>query len=83
MTDNTEVGGINIDRLRSYVERIEHLLEEIKELQGDVRDIYLESKSAGFDNKAIRAIIKLRAMNKADRDYQESVLDTYRRALDL
>ena len=83
MTDNTEVGGINIDRLRSYVERIEHLLEEIKELQGDVRDIKAEIKSAGYDVKAINAIIKLRAMNKADRDYQESVLDTYRRALDL
>lgn len=79
----TEVGGVAVDRLRSLVERIERVNEEIKELQGDVRDLKAECKSAGFDVKAINAIIKLRAMNKADRDYQESVLDTYRRALDV
>ena len=79
----TEVGGIAIDRLRSLVGRIERVNEEIKGLQGDVRDLKAEAKSAGFDVKAINAIIKLRSMNKADRDYQESVLDTYRRALDV
>lgn len=79
----TEVGGINTDRLRSLVERIEKLEEEKKELSADIRDIYAESKSAGFDNKAVRAIIKLRAMNKSDLDYQEAVLDTYRRALNV
>jgi uncharacterized protein (UPF0335 family) len=79
----TEVGGINTDRLRSYVERIEHLLEEIKELQADVKDIKIEAKSAGYIPKAIMAIIKLRSMNTSDRDYQEAVLDTYRRALNL
>lgn len=79
----TEVGGINTDRLRSLIERIEKLEAEKKDIQSDIRDIYAESKSAGFDNKAIRAIIKLRAMNTSDRDYQEAVLDTYRRALNL
>ena len=79
----TEIGGMNVDRLRSYIERIESVLSEIKDLQEDVRSIYLESKAAGFDNKAIRAIIKLRAMNAADRDFQEQILDTYRKALDL
>lgn len=82
MSEN-EVGGINTDRLRSLIERIEKLEEEKKEIQSDIRDIYAESKSAGYDNKAIRAIIKLRAMNASDRDYQEAVLDTYRRALNL
>lgn len=83
MTDNVEVGGVDKDRLRSYVERIEHLLEEIKELQGDVRDIKAEVKSAGYDVKAINAIIKLRSLTKFDRDQQESILDLYKRALDL
>ena len=79
----TEVGGINVDRLKSYVERIEKLLEEIKELQGDVKDIKIESKSAGYDPKMIMAVIKLRAMNKADRDYQNNVLELYCKALDV
>lgn len=81
--ENVEVGGVAVDRLRSLVERIERVLTEIKELQGDVRDLKAEAKSAGFDVKAINAIIKLRSMNASDRDYQESVLDTYRRALGL
>ena len=74
---------INTDRLRSLVERIEHLESEKKEIQEDIKEIYMESKAAGFDNKAIRAIIKLRAMNKNDRDSQEYILDCYRKALGL
>lgn len=79
----TEIGGINIDRLRSLVERIERLEEEKKGILSDIRDIYAEAKSAGYDCKIIREIIKLRKMNVADRDNQEFLLDTYRKALDL
>ena len=79
----TEIGGIAVDRLRTIVERIERLEEEKKAIESDIRDIYAESKSAGFDNKAIRAVIKLRKMNAADRDEQEILLETYRKALDM
>lgn len=40
----TEVGGVNTDRLRSYVERIERIQSEIKELQSDVKDIKIVNK---------------------------------------
>ena len=79
----TEVGGIATDRLRSLIERIERLEEEKKALGGDIRDIYAEAKSAGFDVKIMRTIIKLRKMNASDREEQEYQLDTYRKALDL
>lgn len=79
----TEVGGIAPDRLRSLIERIERLEEEKKALGGDIRDIYAEAKSAGFDVKIMRTIIKLRKMNASDREEQEYLLDTYRKALDL
>lgn len=79
----TEVGGIAADRLRSLIERIERLGEEKKALSGDIRDVFAEAKSAGFDVKIMRAILKLRKMNAADRDEQEFLLDTYRKALDL
>ena len=79
----TEVGGIAADRLRSLIERIERLEEEKKALSGDIRDVFAEAKSAGFDVKIMRAILKLRKMNAADRDEQEFQLDTYRKALDL
>lgn len=80
---NNIVGGIAIDRLRSLIERIEHLEEEKKGIQSAIRDIFAEAKSAGFDVKALRAVIKLRKMDAADRDEQELILDTYRRALDV
>jgi len=79
----TEVGGIAADGLRSLIERIERLEEEKKALSGDIRDVFAEAKSAGFDVKIMRAILKLRKMNAADRDEQEFLLDTYRKALDL
>ena len=63
----TEVGGIAADRLRSLIERIELLEEEKKALSGDIRDVFAEAKSAGFDVKIMRAILKLRKMNAGDR----------------
>lgn len=79
----TEIGGIAVDRLRSFIERIERLEKEKAGIAFDIKDVYAEAKSAGFDNKAIRAVIKLRKMNAADRDEQEIILDTYRKALDI
>lgn len=80
---NNIVGGIAVERLRSLIERIERLEEEKKGIQGDIRDIFAEAKSVGFDVKAMRAVLKLRQMNAADRDEQELILDTYRRALNV
>lgn len=79
----SEIGGINVDRLRTIIERVERLNEEKASIESDIRDIYAEAKSVGFDVKIIRAIIKLRKMNAADRDEQELLLDTYRRALNI
>lgn len=80
---NNIVGGIAVDRLLSIIERVERLEEEKKGISDDIRDIFAEAKSAGFDSKAIRAVIKLRKMNDADRDEQEFLLDIYRKALGI
>ena len=47
------------------------------------KDIFAEAKGAGFDVKIMRAVIKLRKMNAADRDEQEFLIDTYRKALNI
>ena len=78
-----EVGGIASERLRSLIERIEKLEEDKKEIATDIREVFAEAKSAGFDMKIMRAILKLRKMDAADRDEQELLLDTYRKALDM
>ncbi|MBV1832969.1 MULTISPECIES: DUF2312 domain-containing protein [Novacetimonas] len=77
------VGGIAADRLRSIIERIERLEEERKALAGDIKDIYTEAKSAGFDTKVIRQIIRLRKQEPAEVEEQETLLDIYRRALGM
>lgn len=82
-TKPSEVGGIAVDRLRSLIERVERLEEEKKALSSDITDIFAEAKSAGFDTKIMRAVIKLRSMSAVDRDSQEFLLDTYKKALDL
>ena len=69
--------------MRSIIERIERLEEEKKGISSDIRDIYAEAKGVGFDVKIMKAIIKLRKMNQADRDEQEFLLETYRKALNV
>ena len=78
-----EVGGVATERLRSLIERIERLEEEKKGIQGDIRDIFADVISAGFDVKAMRTILKLRKMNAADREEAETIVEVYRKALDM
>jgi uncharacterized protein (UPF0335 family) len=82
-TDDPEVGGIAVDRLRSIIERIERLEEERKALAGDIKDIFAEAKSAGFDVKVVRQIISIRKKEPAEVEEQETLLDLYRRALGM
>lgn len=82
MSEN-EVGGIDSTRLNSLIERIERLEEEKKGISSDIRDIFAEAKGVGFDVKIMKTIIKLRKMNQADRDEQEFLLETYRKALNV
>ena len=80
---DTKTGGIAVDRLRSIVDRIERLEEERKALGGDIRDIYAEAKSAGFDVKVLRQLIRIRRQEAAAVEEQETLLDVYRRALGM
>lgn len=78
-----ETGGIAADALRSYIERIERLEEEKKAMADDIKDIYAEAKSTGFDAKIIRQIVRLRKMDENDRQEQEALLDLYTHALGM
>ncbi|BCZ76036.1 UPF0335 protein [Komagataeibacter phage phiKX1] len=81
--NETNVGGIAADRLRSIIDRVERLESERKALSGDIKDIMAEAKSAGFDVKVIRQIIRIRKQEPADVEEQENLLDIYRRALGM
>lgn len=82
----SEIGhnSVNTDtaqRLLSIIERIERLEEERKALGEDVKDIYKEAKSAGFDAPTIRLLIKHRAEDAAKRQEREALLQAYLAAL--
>lgn len=76
-------GAVHPQKLRSLVERIEKMNEEIAEIREDVKTIFAEAKGAGFDTKTIRKVLKLRAMDADKRREEEAMLDLYCRALNL
>lgn len=77
------VNGVDAGRLLSYIERVERLEEEKKVLQNDIKEIFEEAKAARFDVKAIKSILKMRQKDDAERQEEEFILDTYRRALGI
>jgi uncharacterized protein (UPF0335 family) len=79
MSKSGEVAG---DQLRTIVERIEQVEEEIRELTEAKKEIYLEAKGNGFDVKVIREVIKLRKQDEEEREEHETLLDVYLRAID-
>ena len=78
MSDN-----ISAEQLRLFIERIERLEEEKKGIADDIKDVYAEAKSTGFDVKTMRSIVRLRKMEKHHRDEAEMLLETYKQALGI
>ena len=79
MTDSVGIAG---DRIRSFIERVEHIEEEIKALNEGKKEIFLEARGEGFDVKVLREIVRIRKQDKDERDEHESLLDLYLRAME-
>jgi len=73
--------AVAADHLRQLIERVERLEEEKAAMAADIKEIYAEAKSNGFDPKIMRQVIKLRKMDRDDRQEQEAVLSLYLEAL--
>lgn len=71
------------DQLRTIVERIERLEEEKKAIADDIRDVFAEAKSNGFDVKTLRTVVRMRKIDTAERQEQEAMLDLYLSALGM
>lgn len=81
--EQLEAGNVSAEQLRLLIERIERLEEEKKGIADDIKDVYSEAKSTGFDTKTMRKIIALRKMEKHHRDEADALLSTYRDALGI
>ena len=74
--------GIAGERIRSFIERVEHIEEELKALNEGKKEVFLEAKGEGFDVKVLKEILKIRKQDKDERDEQDSLLDLYMQAMD-
>ena len=74
--------GIAGDRIRSFIERIEHIEEELKALNEGKKEVFAEAKGEGFDVKVLKEILRLRKQDKDERDEQDSLLDLYMQAME-
>lgn len=78
-----QAGHNTKEQLKSIVERVERLNEEIKGLGSDRSDIFTEAKGSGFDVKALRHIIRIRAEDPNKRAEREAILETYMTTLGM
>lgn len=75
--------GFAKEQLRSFIERIERMEEEIKALNADKRDIFAEAKGTGFDVKALKTILQIRRQDADARAEHEAIVDLYMSALGM
>ena len=76
-------GGLKSEDLRNYISRVERLEENKSEIMEDIKTVYQEAKSAGFDPKTMKEIVKKRKMDAHDLEEQELLLELYKRAIGM
>ena len=69
--------------LLSFIERIERLEEDKKQVSEDIKDVYAEAKGTGYDIKIMRKIVSIRKQDKDKRREEEEILDLYLTALGM
>lgn len=74
---------MNNQQVKSFVERIEHLSEEKRTIAADIKEVYSEAKSMGYDTKAMRKVVALRRIDRNEREQEESMLALYMNALGM
>lgn len=79
----TDAFNVTADELRQFIERIEQLEAEKKDLADQVKEVYAEIKGRGFDSKAIRKVVSLRKKDPAERQEEDAILEVYLTALGM
>lgn len=74
---------MNNEQLKSYVERINRVKDEIEGLNQDVKEIMNEAVASGYDRKALTKVISIMRADRNELNEQEALLNTYRQALDV
>ena len=80
MTDQYQITG---DELRQFIERVEQLESEKKDIAEQIKEVFSEAKGRGFNVVVMREIVKQRRKNPDDVAEQEAILDLYKSALGM
>lgn len=88
MTDETDTAGdatyrVTAGELRQFVERIERLDSEKKDLADQRKDVFAEAKTRGYDGPALTALIKLRAADPDKVSEFEALVEMYKQAMGM
>lgn len=73
----TKIDETTAEKLSQTIDKIERLEEEKSEIAEQIKEVYAEAKAFGFDTKALRQVIRLRKIEKAEREEQEMIVETY------
>ena len=71
------------DKLKSFIERIERLSEEKNNINFDIKEVFSEAKSCGYDTTIMTKILALCKIDIDERLEQETFLKTYKNALGI
>lgn len=77
-----QMGQATREKLKQFIARIERLEAEKTELAADIREVYAEVKTFGFDNKILRKVVALRKKEPGERAEEEALLDMYMEVLE-
>tara|TARA_R100001530_G_scaffold132325_1_gene104676 strand:- start:203 stop:481 length:279 start_codon:yes stop_codon:yes gene_type:complete len=74
---------VTAGELRQFVERVERLEAEKKDLGEQIKEVMAEAKGRGYDTKVMRKVIALRKRDQDDIAEEEAVLEMYKEALGM
>lgn len=74
---------MNAEQLLSIIQRIERLMADADAIAADIKEVYSEAKSAGFDPKYIKKVIALRKLDQDELDEADELIKMYRQAVGL
>lgn len=74
---------VTADELRQFVERIERLTIEKKDIEDQIKEVFAELKGRGYDAPAVRKILAERKRDRDDLAEEQAILEMYREALGM
>lgn len=76
-----DINASTAGQLKAFIERVERLEEEKRNIAGDIKDVYAEAKGNGFDVKVLKKVVRIRKQDRAKRQEEDAILDLYLSAI--